>query len=365
VKTLLMTGVTGLIGRWTAAELTREGHCVVGLARGAAAREADLKRWISDHGGNRDNLKLLEGDLSAPGLGLTMEARGEARKASSIYNLGGHVRWDEDAALKRRVNYAAVVDLIALAEEMPTFERFVQASGYLIASDQYWSALRFTRRALVASEVQAEAAFRTLRRRKDMADTSNLEADILLRRRALSGFPVTIVNPAGVIGHSRTGEAQQLFWLEGLITGIAQGTLAVLPGTSRDWTPLVTVDYLAKFLARAPFLPWSTGEEFTVLRKESPTLLNLAKTIAEELRRPAPTRRAPVWLLKPLLRAGLDKVTGIPVESLSFINSFTFDTSTADRAADELGLTPPGDIEGSLRLSIRYYLAQQTRRGPA
>ena len=49
----LVTGATGLIGRWLVPELTRLGRDVVALVRNADSRRAEYTDWIACHGGDR------------------------------------------------------------------------------------------------------------------------------------------------------------------------------------------------------------------------------------------------------------------------------------------------------------------------
>lgn len=352
-KTILMTGITGLIGRWTAAQLTADGHRVLGLARNARSREPELRNWIAAHGGVPEGVELIEGDLETPGFGLDARDRVRLREVHQIQNLGALMEWGGDAARMQRVNVDATAELLAWAETMPHLERFVHISGYLVTASAFWRDLGLDRDKLVANERAKTRAFSKLRERGTPYETTKLEADILVRRARAKGVPAIIVNPSTVIGHSKTGEAHQMFGIEGLVRGVQTGSLSAVPGRRGDWIPLVTIDYLARFLARVPILPWSAGEDFTVLHQGTPELARLIEVIADELGTSAPRHHVPLWLLKPLLKAGLERKTGTPAEALAFINSYRFDTSVAERAAVEIGLSHP-DIEQALRKSVHY-----------
>lgn len=358
-KTIFMTGLTGLIGRWTAARLTAEGHTVIALMRQSAERGDSIRHWIATHGGDTNRLTLVEGDLEIPGLGLSASDHAQLASLTHIYHFGALMDWSQDRQRMHRINVAATAELIDLARATPTLENFVHISGYLITADAFWRAQGFERDRVVAHARTAKKFFRHLSGYASPYEASKIEADILIRRARAQGLPVTIVNPATVLGHAETGEAHQLFGIEGLIRGLSNGSLAAVPGKPDDWLPFVSIDYLAAFLARAPLKTSSIGEDFTLLHQGTPRLMATLAIIAEELKKKPPRRHVPLWLLRPLLKAGLDRLTGTPVDALGFINAFRFDTSTAERAAVEIGL-PPSDIEQALRLSVRHFTAAKT-----
>src|SRR5262245_9762575 len=77
-KTVLVTGVTGFLGSHLAARLLDEGHRVIALARGSknASPQERVERVMRDVGSQRlGNLEVVEGDISAAGLGLNESIR--------------------------------------------------------------------------------------------------------------------------------------------------------------------------------------------------------------------------------------------------------------------------------------------------
>src|SRR5690554_2803695 len=61
--TILVTGATGLIGRWLVPELTRQGFVVAAAMRGAAERADDYRRWVAARAGDPTRVRCVEHDL--------------------------------------------------------------------------------------------------------------------------------------------------------------------------------------------------------------------------------------------------------------------------------------------------------------
>jgi hypothetical protein len=151
---------------------------------------------------------------------------------------------------------------------------------------------------------------------------------------ANSSLRMTGVHPSGVIGDARTGETTQLTGLAELVAQLFEGKLAALPGNERTFVPVVTVDYLARFLASVPERTQTEGQELCVLDPSTPNLHALVGRLAEHLHVRAPRLAVPVGLVKALPRA----LTGVEPESLTFLSEDRYDTSAAEAHADAVGL---------------------------
>src|SRR5450432_3084401 len=81
----LVTGGTGLIGRWLVVELSRDRE-VIAIVRRAVERRDDYVAWIAAHGGVAERVTLIEGDLAAADLGLDDEGKRLARTVRDVFH---------------------------------------------------------------------------------------------------------------------------------------------------------------------------------------------------------------------------------------------------------------------------------------
>jgi nucleoside-diphosphate-sugar epimerase len=358
---VLMTGITGLIGRWTAAALTRDGATIIAPIRNADRRAQDLVQWISDHGGDAERLILVEGDLATENF-LDMEPLSQQlSNITHVYSFAAAMDWGLPAKLAKRVNASAVHELLDWAKAQTALLRFVHISGYLVTSPRHRDAINFDPAALAEGTSNPKKQLRRLYKRVGAYEASKIEADFLVRRAAVESLPITILNPATVIGASDTGEAHQVFGIEGLIDGLKRGTLSAVPGTPQAWTPLVTIDYVAAFAAQVPLQDAGPSTDYVLLNQGTPTLKNMVGIIADELNLKAPSKHIPVWALRAVLKSGMEKRLGTPAETLAFINDYRFDTSAAEAAAARTGIAQ-ADIETALRKTVRFIEATTPSR---
>ncbi len=353
-KKILMTGMTGLIGRWTAAALTRDGNAIIAPVREAASRADELRAWINDHGGDAARVQIVEADLAMPGFLDAPALRDEMGDITHVYSFAAAMAWGLSPEHARRVNAQAVYELVSWAQEKTDLERFVHISGYLVTSPRHRHKIGFDPVAAAISAKKADRALKRLYRKLGAYEASKIEADYIVRRANHEGLPVTILNPATVIGSSLTGEAHQLYGIEGMLEGLSKGTLSAVPGQPQDWVPLIAIDFLAEFAARAPFHERQDLSDYVLLNQGTPTLKNMLAIMATQLRVRIPKRHVPVWALHALLKSGLEERLGTPAEALAFINDFRFDTSSADAMAATLGLVQP-EITPTLQKSVDYW----------
>lgn len=328
---VLVTGGTGLIGRWLLAELTRTRK-VAALVRRAGERGAELGAFVDAHGGDSRRLLVVEGDVEEASLGLAEGFEG----VRDVHHLAARFAFGLGAEEARRANVEGALHVAEWALARPALRRFVYLGGYrmLHASG-----------VLGGEGVLTDAARGRLYREHGAYEASKHESFAALRRFAAErGLRWTAVHPSSVIGDSRSGETTQVTGLGETVGRLWAGRLPALVGSERTFVPLVTVDYLARFLATVPERVETEGQDLVVLDPATPRLPALVRQIAGHLGVRAPSMVLPLWLVRGLPRG----LTGVEPESLSFLTEDAYDTTTADAHAEAVGLVRPS-IETSVQ----------------
>jgi len=125
---VLVTGGTGFIGSHVAVELLRRGYSVVLLARrkgplSAAERVARLLDWFDLAEGDRSRLKVLEGSLDTPDLGLGRdEYAGLAGTTEEIVHCASNTSFsDRKRSEVEKANVENLGHLLDLAAQSPCY----------------------------------------------------------------------------------------------------------------------------------------------------------------------------------------------------------------------------------------------------
>ena len=325
----LVTGATGFIGRWLLASLTRDGQKVAALVRNADKRRDELASSVNRLGGDARNLLVVEGDVEQEGLGL----RAPLTSIRVVHHLAARFAFGLSRPEAHATNVKGTEHVMRWAASLPHLERFVFLGGY-----------RMTAYPLASLDARA------LDRHYEAGayEGSKMEAYVVFRRLAAElGVPWTAVHPSGVIGDSRTGETTQREGLGDTVKALFEGRLPALAGSARTFVPIVTIDYLADYLASVPRRLESQGQDLVVLDPASPTLPTLVAMMARVLGVEAPSMTLPVGLVRALPSAW----TGLHRESAGFLVEDRYDTRDGDAHAAALGLVHPPCVDALARWS--------------
>ncbi|WP_079202984.1 SDR family oxidoreductase [Pseudomonas sp. CC6-YY-74] len=352
-----VTGGSGFIGQHLVASLTREGHPVSLLLRAPQALSA-LAAQVDGLGGNATLLSAVAGDLGSPGLGLDGAARARLEQAAVVFHLGAQFAWGLSIEQARKVNVEGALAVAELAASQGS--RLVMVGGYMLANREHLARIG------IDLHKPQRTDWARVYRRTGGYEGSKLEAHfrVLARLRELRAA-WTLVHPATVCGHSRSGHILPTQPLAGLIANLAAGRLSAIPGSPAHWLPLVSVDFLAQLLRVAAVDPALAGQEVLALDASTPNLQGMLQQLATALGVSAPRRHMPLPVLRWLL-----KIPGAPgllhseSESLDFIQTTRFDTAATQAVARRHQLVWP-DIAQALQATAHYLAAQQRPRGKA
>lgn len=318
----LVFGASGFIGRWLVRELARQDVDVVAAVRTASSGER-LEEWLADHGAG-DRASLVRVDFTRDDLGVEPADQALAG-ITEIHNVAGAYRFGMTAEEARTANVVGSRRVVELAARLGV-DRLVHLSGYRVSAHDLgtepWSVERR------AEQYARWGAY----------EASKLESDAVVRGRAAElGVPLTIANPSTVVGDSVTGETDQEVGLAATVRDLAAGRLAAVPGGRDVFVPVVSVDYLARFMALLPVTPEAAGQAYWILDDATPPLPEMLAVIGRHLGVPVPRLRVPLWLVRRLPQ----RITRADPETLSFLSTDRYPTGPAIELAARHGLTFP------------------------
>ncbi len=197
---ILLTGATGLLGRYLLRDLSARGASMAVLVRGDRRRSAEarvdeiLSDWEAITGRPMPRPYLLDGDLTAPGLGLDGDAiRWLARHCRAVLHNGASLTFQgaDRAGDPWRTNLGGTANVLEIARAAGIAELHHVSTAYVCG-----------RRVDLVHEDEPP---RPSGFRNDY-EASKAESEGLVRAVA-ADFPggVTIYRPAVIVGDSTTG----------------------------------------------------------------------------------------------------------------------------------------------------------------
>jgi nucleoside-diphosphate-sugar epimerase len=326
-RSALVLGASGFLGRWLVTELLDQGVRTTAAIRSATSGQA-LVSWLEDHGVATGDLELLAVDLRVDGLGIGTDALPEVHE---VYNVAGAYAFGMSQQEARAANVETARRAVEVSARLGV-QRLVHVSGYRVGGQDPASVPWSPRR--VSSEYGRLGAY----------EASKVEGDAVVQAAAQElGVPLTIANPSTVIGHSVTGESEQTFGLATTVLDLVAGRLRAIPGSSSLFVPVVTVDYLARFMVLLPTLDHTTGASYWVLDPDTPPFPEVLRLIGAHHQVGVPRLRLPVSMVRLLPSA----ITHAHPETRSFLSTDRYPTGPAEALARAHGLHHP-DVAVSL-----------------
>ena len=196
---ILLTGGTGFLGAHIAAHLIEQGEEFILLARSkqelsAADRVGRLLDWLGVATGRRKNIRLVEGRLELPGLGLGPDALASiSREIEEVVHCASNTSFAErKRAEVEAVNLAGLRHVLDLAERS-------RCRRFHLISTAYVAGLNS---GFCSEEIVRPSAF------TNVYEETKCRAEWLASKRcAEAGIRLSVYRPSIVYGHSETGRS--------------------------------------------------------------------------------------------------------------------------------------------------------------
>ena len=337
VAALLMTGFPGFLGSALLGRLLarREGVRAICLVQSRHLDEARarLAQIEADQPHVVGRVDLIEGDITAPGLGVAAAARAGLADVTEVWHLAAVYDLTVPESVARRVNVEGTERVLEFCRTRARFDRLQYVSTCYVSGRHTG---RFTE-----DDLDTGQEFR------NHYEATKFEAEVLVRRAMADGLPATVYRPGIVVGDSRTGVTQKYdgpYFLAAFLR--RQPRLAVVPAVGDADSVrfcLVPRDFVIDAMDALSVLDRSVGRTYALADPRPPTVRELVTTFGRHL------RRRIVWVPLPLgptralvSKPAVERLLGIPAESLDYFASpTTYDTSHTSSDLEGTGVACP------------------------
>jgi len=302
VSAILITGFPGFLGSILMERLLQRSPADVFLAclvqrkfsQMARQRADAIEQKRSDWSGR---IRLFEGDITVPDLGLGRDYDYLAEHTGEIYHLAAVYDLAVKLAVGMRINVDGTRHMLRFAEKCRRLSRFHYVSTCYV-SGRYPG--HFTE-----NDLEKGQSF------NNFYEQTKYLAEVEVQRAMREGLPITIYRPAIVVGHSKTGETQKYDGPYFIIQWIVrQPLLAVMPtvigGGSRP-VNLLPSDFLIDALAYLSGQQTSRNKVYQLCNPAPPSVDELLDILAKACRR----RLVKVPLPKIVAKGALKYVPGV------------------------------------------------------
>jgi thioester reductase-like protein len=333
-ETIFLTGFPGFIATRLVERFALEGARFRLLVQPAFAgrASADVARIVEKTGSKAESFRLMEGDITREGLGLSAEDLEEARREATVaFHLAAVYDLGVERELAFRVNVEGTRNVNAFAKSIKNLRRYHYVSTCYVAGRR--------RGLILESELRHEAGFRN--NYEETKYLAELEVDALK-----SELPVTVHRPAVVCGDSRTGETMKYDGVYYLINYIRlfPSALSLANIGNRDVRlNVVPVDFVVEALAALARDEASAGETVQLADPAPLTTEELFDVISRNLAGRDSLFTVPAPVVRATLNVPLnEKVTGLPRVGVPyFFLKQTYDTARAEALLKPHGITCP------------------------
>lgn len=278
---ILLTGATGHVGTALLPRLLSDPDVhVLALVRARddthlAERREALRARVP--GIAPERLDVVQGDVSAPGLGLSERDRARVdADVTALIHSAASVRFDMPQDKAAGENIASTEAMLELARSLAArgrLERHDHVSTAYVAGDRTGRVLE--------TECDVGQGFR------NSYEWSKCQAEGRVRAAIAEGLPVAIHRPSIIVGDSETGATESFNVLYWPLMLYARGWWSLFPGRADTLVDIVPVDFVADALVALRRDPTTLGTCFHLAAgDDAPRVDALAARFAELLDRP-------------------------------------------------------------------------------
>jgi len=339
VTTVLMTGFPGFLASALLPRLLdrRDGLravCVV-QPRHRDAAEDKLRRLAADHPHTDGRIVLLDGDITAPNLGLGEEHEDLLADVREVWHLAAVYDLAVAPQLAHRVNVDGTANVLDFCRSRPVFDRLDYVSTCYVSGD-YPGTFR-------EDDLAEGQHFR------NHYESTKYEAEVLVRKAMDDGLPATVYRPGIVVGDSQTGETQKYdgpyFFATYLRRLPLVSAIPAMKNPDEVRVCLVPRDFVVDAMDVLSVQDRSIGRTYALSDPNPPTAREVVDLFARHLHKRTVWVPLPLGLTRDVVAKVpfMEQILGLPAEALDyFVSPTVYDTAhaTADLAGTGVSCPP-------------------------
>jgi nucleoside-diphosphate-sugar epimerase len=333
-QTVFVTGFPGFIATRLVKGLAAEGARFILLTQPAFLSTARLEasEIASELGIDADRFRIVEGDITKPGLGLSSEELERARQETTVvFHLAAIYDLAVACDVASHVNVEGTLNVSLFAKSIQNLARYHYVSTCYVAGKREGLILE--------SELHHDTGFRN--HYEETKYLAELEVEALK-----SELPITIHRPAVVCGDSRTGETAKydgIYYLIHYLRKWPAGLTLLNIGNSEVRLNLVPVDFVIDAMVALAKDERAIGATVQLADPSPLTTHQLFNEISKAIGGRDSFATVPAGIVYPVLRLPLaPKITGLPHSAVPyFFLEQTYDTTRARALLEPHGIRCP------------------------
>ena len=355
-RVVFFTGAGGFIGRYILAHYLERGDCDLYLLENGRFHNR-LKEYLDSaiaDPAKRARAKVIEGDITAPGLGLNSSLHGELKeRVTHVVHLAALYNLSAPRAVSLRVNVEGTRNVLDFAGSLKQLERFGYMSTVAISGDY--------------SGVYSEEDFDKGQQFKNYyAETKFLAEKVVRERR--DAIPTIICRPTIVVGHSKTGAIEKVDGPYYGLTVILRYLHLITVDTGPTKCHIAPVDYVADAFYAILEDEGATGKVYCLGDPNPLTYTEFYDLACERWGRVKPLVRLPASIMRPVVRMPFSfQITGVTAEAFEYsVNPVEYPVTNAQAVVSKYGVAcppVPAYIDVMLSYFRAHYRDPRVRRG--
>jgi len=356
MTTIFLTGFPGFLGSALVERLLQRYPADVTVTCLVQSKyrpdaEARARAILSGRPGEAGRIRLVDGDITVPDLGLGEGYAALQEETAEIFHLAAVYDLAVARDLAMRVNVDGTHNVLSFARRCPRLQRFQYVSTCYV-SGRHPGVFR-------EEDLSVSQSF------NNWYEETKYLAEVEVQAARGEGMPVTIYRPSIVTGDSRTGETQKYdgpyYFIRWILRQPEQiAFLPMVPNPERTRVNVVPRDYVIDAIAYLSGLERSAGKVYHLCDPNPLTVAEMTALLGRATGRRLVRVPLPKSVAKSSLEylPGLEAFMGIEPESVEYFvlpTRYSCENALADLEGSGISCPPFADYVDNLIAFVRKH----------